>query len=147
MSRRFEWVPGYGGGDAALPRRQTSASAGYDLTAAAEAEVPPGGVALVPTGVRARMAPDEFLAIYPRSGLALRRGLVLANGVGIIDADYADNPDNGGHILLALRNLQPSPARIARGERIAQAIFQRFGVVDGDAAAGPRGGGFGSTGA
>ncbi len=146
MTRRFEILPEYMGRGVELPTRQTAHSAGYDLAAADEVTIPPGGVALVPTGLRAIMPTNEFLAIYIRSSLGLRRGLLPANGVGIIDADYAHNSDNGGHILLPLRNLGVEPARIARGERVAQAIFQPYGVVDDDLAHGGRRGGFGSTG-
>ena len=144
--RRFEVLPGYAQRGVRPPVRQTAGSAGYDLAAAEDAAVPAGGVGLVPTGLRVLLPPGEFLAVYARSGLASRRGLVLANGVGIIDADYAGNPENGGHILLAVRNLGTADAWIARGERIAQAIFQAHGLADDDAAGGNRRGGFGSTG-
>jgi dUTP pyrophosphatase len=144
--RRFEVLPEYRGRGVTLPRRQTPGSAGYDLAAAEDTIVPPGGTALVPTGLRAVFPPDEFLGVYVRSSVALRRGLALANGVGVIDADYARSA-NGGHILIAVRNLGTRPVRIARGERIAQGIFQRYAVADDDRPAGrARRGGFGSTG-
>ncbi len=146
MARRFEVLPEYAPRGVLPPRRQTAGSAGYDLAAAEAALIPPGGVAVVPTGLRVRLPPGEFLAIYARSSLAVRRGLVLANGVGIVDADYADNPANGGHIQLALRNLGAEPVRVEAGERLAQGIFQAFARADGDDAAGDRSGGFGSTG-
>jgi len=79
------------------------------------------------------MGPGEFLALYVRSSLAVRRGLMLANGTGIVDQDYAGNPDNGGHILVALYNPGDAPVHVARGERVAQGIFQRFLVVDEEA--------------
>lgn len=147
MPRRFEVLDSYAARGVTPPRRQTGGAAGYDLAAAEDVTVPPGGVALVPTGLRVLLPPGEFLAIYARSSLALRSGLVLANGVGVIDADYAGNPDNGGHIHVALRNLGPAPARVARGERVAQAIFQPFALADGDRPGPARRGGFGSTGA
>lgn len=127
------------------PRRQTGRAAGYDLAAAEAVRLTPGEVAMVPTGLCVRLPPDEFLAIYVRSGVAVRRGVVLANGVAVIDADYIDSP-GGGHILIALRNVGDAVAEIGAGERIAQGIFQPFRLADGDAAAGARGGGFGSTG-
>jgi dUTP pyrophosphatase len=139
-------LPGYEG-RATPPSRRTPGSAGYDLAAAEDVVVPPRGVALVPTGLRAVMGPGEFLALYVRSSLAVRRGLMLANGTGIVDQDYAGNPDNGGHILVALYNPGDAPVHVARGERVAQGIFQRFLVVDEEAPpGGPREGGFGSTG-
>lgn len=141
--RRFEVLPDYPG--VTLPRRATPASAGYDLAAAEEAVIPQGAVALVPTGVRAWMPDGEFLAIYIRSSISAQRGLVLANGTGIIDADYAGNPQNGGHILVAIRNVGHGAVRLAKGERIAQAIFQGYLTTDDDAPGPARTGGFGST--
>jgi len=142
--RRFEVLPEHLG--VSLPRRATPASAGYDLAAAETVLVPPGSVALVPTGLRAWMPADEFLAIHLRSSVAVGRGLMLANGTGIIDADYAGNARNGGHILIAVRNVGPATVRLEAGERLAQGIFLRYQVTDGDEPGPERAGGFGSTG-
>jgi dUTP pyrophosphatase len=131
----------------ALPMRKTAQSAGYDLAAAADTVVEPGRVALVPTGLKAYMAPDEVLLLYIRSSLAVKRGLMLANGVGVVDADYADNPDNEGHIMVAVANIGREPVTLKQGERIAQGIFTRYLTVENDEATGDRTGGFGSTGA
>jgi dUTP pyrophosphatase len=108
--------------------------------------IEPGKVALVPTGLKAYMEADEVLLLYIRSGLAAKRSLMLANGVGVIDADYADNPDNEGHILVAIANLGPAAVTIAAGERVAQGIFMKYFTTADDAAGGDRLGGFGSTG-
>lgn len=143
-SRRFAVVAGW---SVPLPVRKTAQSAGYDLAAAADTVVEPGRVALVPTGLKAYMAPDEVLLLYIRSSLAVKRGLMLANGVGVVDADYADNPDNEGHIMVAVANIGQTPVTIALGERIAQGIFTRYLTVEHDEATGDRTGGFGSTGA
>jgi dUTP pyrophosphatase len=146
MPRRFEVLPGYAERGVTPPQRQTAGAAGYDIAAAEDVTVPPGGVAVVPTGLRVLLPPGEFLALYARSSLAVRRGLTLANGVGIIDADYAGNPTNGGAIHVALRNLGAATVAIARGERIAQAVFQPFALAEDDAPGGAGAGGFGSTG-
>jgi len=144
LTRRFAAVSAYAG-RVNLPVRKTGQSAGYDLEAAEPVCIEPGAVALVPTGLKVYMEPGEALLVYVRSSLAVGRGLMLANGVGVIDADYADNPENEGHIMIALYNFGPAPAQIARGERIAQGIFTRFLTTADDAAAGARVGGFGST--
>lgn len=144
--RRFAPVSSYAG-KVELPQRKTARSAGYDLAAAAAVVVEPGRVALVPTGLKAYMGPDEVLLLTLRSSLAVKRGLMLANGVGVIDSDYADNPDNEGQILVALANAGAAPVTISAGERIAQGIFVTYLTTDDDAAAGDRQGGFGSTGA
>lgn len=141
--RRFEILPEYP--DAVLPRRATSAAAGYDLAAAADVLVAPGCVALIPSGVRAWMPEDEFLAIHIRSSVAIQRGLVLANGTGIIDADYAGSAGNGGHIVMAVRNLGSAPVQVRRGERIAQGLFLRYQTTGDDTPGPGRVGGLGST--
>lgn len=143
--RRFAPVTGYEG-RATLPQRKTAGSAGYDLAAAADTVVEPGRVTLVPTGLKAYMAQDEVLLLTIRSSLAAKRGLLLANGVGVIDSDYADNPDNEGHILVALANYGGQPVAIAAGDRIAQGIFIHYLTTADDTAGGARHGGFGSTG-
>ncbi len=143
--RRFAPVRAYEG-RVRLPQRKTRHSAGYDLEAAEEVTVQPGQVALVPTGLKAYMGEGEVLLLAVRSSLAVKRRLALANGIGVIDADYADNPDNEGHILVALVNLGTEPVTIARGERVAQGIFVNYLTVAGDQPGGQRVGGIGSTG-
>lgn len=143
--RKFAPVTAYAG-RVELPVRKTAASAGYDLAAAEEVTVPPGEVRLIPTGLKAYMQEGEVLLLAIRSSLAAKRGLGLANGIGVIDADYADNPDNEGHILVAVRNHSAAPVTVAQGERIAQGIFVPFLITADDQAAGSRSGGFGSTG-
>lgn len=132
--------------DISLPERATPGSAGYDLAAAADCTIAPGAIGLVPTGLKVYLEPGEFLLIAARSSLALRRSLMLANGVGVIDADYADNPENEGHIQVALWNAGAHAQHIPKGERVAQAIFFSYLTVDSDQPGGRRTGGFGSTG-
>lgn len=142
----FEWAPGFDATGLRLPVRQTTLSAGYDLAAGEDAEIAPREIRLVRTGVRALLERGQFLALYARSSLALKRGLLLSNGVGVIDADYYGNPDNGGEIFVPLWNLGPATAFLVRGERVAQAVFTRFDVVSGELPPGGRRlGGFGST--
>ncbi len=74
-----------------MPTRKTAFSAGYDLQAAENVLVSDKKVSLVPTGLKAFMLPDEVLMIYIRSSLAVKYGVTLANGVGVIDADYKDH--------------------------------------------------------
>jgi dUTP pyrophosphatase len=133
--------------DLAPPLYASDGAAGADLRAALDAPltIPPGGRALVPTGLVLEI-PEGFEGqVRARSGLALRKGLALANGVGTIDADYR------GEVGVALVNLGAEPVTIARGERIAQLVVApvaraSFAAVV-DLAASARGaGGFGSTG-
>ena len=144
-TRGFEIVSKYQGRGIDLPQRKTAASAGYDLQAARTVVVEPGQLA---TGLKAYMQSDEVLTIHIRSSMAIKRGLMLANHVGIVDADYYNNEENEGHIFIALWNRGKAAVTIEGGERIAQGIFMKYLAVDGDeAGAGEvRKGGFGSTG-
>lgn len=147
--RGFEIVAAYRGKNVRLPQRKTGASAGYDIEAAEDVALPPRAVGLVPTGLKAYMRPNEYLGIHVRSGFSLRNAVSLINGQGVIDADYYDNPENEGHIVIAMYNHGAQPLEIARGTRVAQGVFYQYLTVDGDAAGegAPRCGGLGSTGA
>ena len=105
-------------------------------------------MALIPTGLKAYMQPDEYLAIHIRSSLAVKQRLVLANSQGIIDADYYNNADNEGHILIALLNGGSQDVAVSAGMRIAQGIFCKYLLTDRDELTGKeeRTGGIGSTG-
>ena len=147
-TRGFEIVSMYQTTGIHLPERKTGASTGYDFAAAEMVEIASGECALVPTGVKAYMQPDEVLLIYIRSSTALRKRLMLMNSVGVIDADYYGNAENEGHIYIPLYNYGKETVFIEAGERIAQGIFTSYLTVDGDAAGrgAARAGGFGSTG-
>ena len=146
--RYFEWVPGLDHQKLQLPIRQTAGSAGYDLFSSNDVAIAPNEIKLVPTGVRVKLPEGEFLAVYARSSLALKHHLLLANGVGVVDADYYDNPDNGGEIFVPLWNAGLELVVLPRGERIAQGIFTQFLISAADEITntGQRQGGFGSTG-
>ena len=146
--RGFEIVSNWQAKGINIPVRKTAASAGYDLAAAATITIAPQEIVLIPTGLKAYMQDDEVLEIYIRSSLAIKKQLRLANNVGIIDADYYDNESNEGHIILAMYNFGKETVTLKQGERIAQGIFKKYLLTDGDnAGAGDkRQGGFGSTG-
>lgn len=100
---------------------------------------------LVPTGIKAYMQTDEFLQLANRSSNPLKRFLLLANGVGVIDADYYNNPDNEGHIMFQFVNFGVTDVTIKKGERIGQGIFLPFLKADQDETISTRTGGFGSS--
>ena len=100
---------------------------------------------LVSTGVKCYLDPGTYLELSVRSSTPLKYWLILANSVGIIDADYADNPDNEGEIFLQLINLSPVPIQLHKGDIIGQGIIKKFEITDDDNATGDRIGGFGST--
>lgn len=119
-------------GDLLLPRRATTHSAGYDVYAPWKFELNPGESIKLPLGFKAYMEKDEFLAFYPRSSLGFKFFLRLANTIGIGDFDFYDNPGNEGHYFLKLRNEGEIPVVIEKGDAIAQAIFQKYLLIDGD---------------
>lgn len=145
-NRGFEVISSFKDKQINLPVRKTARSAGYDLEAAERVSIEPGTLGLVATGLKAYMQPDEYLGIHIRSSLGIKRQLLLANSQGIIDADYYNNSNNEGHIIIALRNMGNETVTINKGDRIAQGIFYRYLTVDDDYAEGVRSGGFGSTG-
>lgn len=100
---------------------------------------------LVPTGIKCEVPEDMYLELSVRSSCPLKHWLILANGVGIIDADYYNNPDNEGHIFFQIINLSPFDIILKKGDAIGQGIFKKYYVTDNDAADGFRAGGFGST--
>lgn len=147
--RGFEIAKGFEDKQINLPIRKTKYSAGYDIEAAEDTVIPSfkKGMAptLIKTGIKAYMQDDEFLALYNRSSNPKKKGLILANSVGIIDKDYYENPDNDGHIMFAFYNIKEEDVVIKKGEAIGQGIFQKFFAIDNDSAEGERVGGFGST--
>lgn len=100
---------------------------------------------LVPTGVKCQIPEDMYLELSVRSSCPLKYWLILANGVGIIDSDYYNNPDNEGHIFFQIINLAPFPIHLKKGDIIGQGILKKYYTTDDDAAQGERTGGFGST--
>ena len=100
---------------------------------------------LVSTGMKCKLDQGTFLQLSVRSSTPLKHWLMLANGVGIIDADYYNNPDNEGEIFLQIYNLSPFNIQIKKGEAIGQGIILPFGITEDDIVMGDRTGGFGST--
>ena len=135
------------GEDLELPSYATPGAAGFDLRAAVSTElvVAPGGRTLVPTGIAVAI-PDGYEGqVRMRSGLALKKGLILPNAPGTIDSDYR------GELCVVVANIGAEPVVIVRGDRIAQlvvspvvrAALERVGELP---ATGRSSGGFGSTG-
>lgn len=133
--------------DTVLPKRKTAKSAGYDFVLPCDVRLNPRSVsAIIPTNVKAFMPDDEVLMLYIRSSIGIKHHVTLANGTGIIDADYFSNPDNDGNIGICLQNNSDEIVSFKKGERIMQGIFVKYAVCDGDDTNEVRKGGFGSTG-
>ena len=170
--RGFEIAKGFEDKNINLPKRSTKNSAGYDFEVEQDTTIKslPQTLAkqifkfligkeewdkelvikslkpsLVSTGVKSYMMDDEVLYLYNRSSNPLKKLLILANGVGVIDSDYYENKDNDGHIMFQFINLLPFDITLKKGEKIGQGVFSKFLKTDSDNANGSRVGGFGST--
>jgi dUTP pyrophosphatase len=131
---------------AALPRYESAGAAGFDLSASQDTTVQPGEVTLVPTGLAIEVPPGSFLGIFARSSTPLKRGLMVANGVGVVDPDYCGPEDE---VKIEVYNFTARPVHIKAGDRIAQGIVVPSMRVEWDEAAELRAdsrGGFGATG-
>lgn len=153
MLRRFEYVnrvkstgyetkePGF-----ELPKRSTKNSCGYDFINPETVTINPSEIKYVKTGVKAYFLPDEMLILANRSSNPKKKGLILVNGIGIVECDYADSDENEGELAFAFMNITNKPVTIEKGEKLGQGIFVKFLTTDDDNAEGKRCGGWGSTG-
>lgn len=128
-----------------LPGYETPGAAAFDLAASEDAIVPPGEVRLVRTGLVIEVPAGMFLGVFARSSTPLRRGLMVANGVGVVDPDYCGPEDE---VKIAVMNFTKAPVEIRAGDRIAQGILLAAPRVSWEEASAFRAdsrGGFGST--
>lgn len=129
-----------------LPTYGTDEAAGFDLAAAHDLEIAPRQIALVRTGLVIEVPTGHFLGIFARSSTPLKRGLLVANGVGVVDPDYSGPTDE---IMIQVLNITDAPVHVAKGDRLAQGIVLPAPRVVwdevSDIRAGARGG-FGATG-
>ena len=129
-----------------LPEPATGQAAGFDLASAADIEIPPRSIRLVGTGLVIAVPEGHFLGIFARSSTPLKRGLMVANGVGVVDADYC-GPDD--EVKIQLLNFTDATIQVRTGDRLAQGIVLPAPRVDWDEVTEmnvPTRGGFGSTG-
>ena len=135
--------------DIKLPERSTKFSAGYDFYAIEDILVPgKGAITYVKTGVKAKLAEDEFLMLCNRSSNPKKKELVSINGVGVVDSDYYGNPDNDGEIGFEFYNISDEDVVIKKGEKVGQGLIVEFIKTENDYASNlgaTRTGGWGST--
>lgn len=130
-----------------LPTRADNGSAGYDFYSPEDVVIAPCEMKVVETYIKASMEADEVLMLFVRSSVGIKRHLCLANGTGIIDSTYYDNPDNEGNIMVAVYNYGDEVQEIKKGERFAQGIFLKYLTTDSDSPLNAqRLGGIGSSG-
>lgn len=131
--------------DARLPRYETDGSAAFDLASVADVTIAPGKIALLPTGLVIRVPLRMFLGIFARSSAPVKRGLMIANGVGVIDPDYCGATDE---VKIAVLNITDEVVHVRAGDRLAQGIFLQAPRVEWveDVPRETSRGGFGATG-
>lgn len=135
--------------DIKLPERSTLNSAGYDFFAIENIIFNPKTITRVFTGVKCELMPNQVLILANRSSNPSKKGLVLLNGIGVIDADYYGNPDNDGETAFEFYNMLDEVVEIKKGEKLGQGLILKFDKVEDDYISDPyktRSGGFGSTG-
>ena len=171
---RFETVSRFAeDAEMLMPKRGTAASAGYDFVVAEDIVIPSYldmfnnweydyrkytleemasmtketkvKPTLVSTGVKCWLPKDMYLELSVRSSTPLKHWLIMANSIGIIDADYYNNPNNEGEIFFQMINLSPFPIQLRKGDKIGQGILKEYFKAANDNAEGSRLGGFGST--
>ena len=131
--------------DIKMPVRATKHSVCYDCYSPISVDIAPGDTELIFTNVKAYCNTDEGFILASTSGLGTR-GIILANGIGIIESDYADNESNDGNIGFMLHNIGKNTYHVNVGDKIGQIFFFKFLSVDDDEEITTiRKGGFGST--
>lgn len=130
-----------------LPQYETSGAVGFDLLVREDTEVPPHGLALAPNNIIVETPPGYMLMLASRSSTPRKKGLMLGNGIGVVDLDYC-GPDD--EVKSLLHNFTDHSVIVKRGEKVSQALFVRVDRFDFDEASDIQNkktrGGFGSTG-
>ena len=143
--RKFEICKGFES-TAIMPNRSTKFSAGYDFYAAEDCVFNPKEVKIVHTGIKTMMSNNEVLLLHIRSSMAMK-GLMLGNGVGVVDSDYYNNKDNEGEIGFIVYNSTDNVQEIKKGQKFGQGIFMEYKIAYNETTTDEiREGGFGSTG-
>lgn len=115
-----------------LPTRNDRGSSGYDFYAPKDIVIYPHEGTKFATNIKATMEEDEVLMLYVRSSIGIKKGLTLANGTGVIDSSYYNNPDNEGNIMGVLYNNTDKMQVVKAGERVMQGVFMKYLVTDDD---------------
>lgn len=118
--------------DIIIPQRKTRWSAGYDFHSPYTFSLAPGESALIETGIKIELNPNQVLLFFPRSSMGFKYFMRIANTIPVVDADYFGNPDNEGHIFIKIRNEGDKPMDIHRGEAFVQGVINEYCIVDED---------------
>lgn len=145
-SQLMEDCPTVSSDDIIKPKRATKYSAGYDFYAPYDITLMPGTSVKIPTGIKVSLNDNNVLLMVPRSSLGFKYKLKLDNTVGVIDADYYNNPKNEGHIWVSMTNMSPDRVlQVKKGEAFCQGIIVNYCITVDDSVETERIGGMGST--
>lgn len=115
-----------------LPKRDSDATAGYDIYLLNDIKLEPNQIIKIPTGLKCKFEKDVVLLFIVRSSMGFKYNIRLCNQVGVIDSDYFNNPDNEGHMWLRIQNEGDKTVEFKQGEAIAQGIFLKYLTTDDD---------------
>ncbi len=115
-----------------IPQRDSTSTAGYDLHLLSDISLAPGEIIKIPTGLKSRFQPDEMLLLIVRSGTGFKYNIRLCNQVGVIDADYYNNPDNEGHLWIKIQNEDTVEHNFKKSDALVQGIFVKYLTTDSD---------------
>lgn len=115
-----------------LPKRDSKRTAAYDIYLLEELTIAPGETKKIPTGLKSYFEDDEVLLLIVRSSMGFKYNIRLCNQVGIIDADYYDNPSNEGHMWIRIQNESDETIVLPAGEAIVQGLFLKYLTTDDD---------------
>lgn len=125
-----------------LPTRSTKNSAGYDFFNPKNIICKSHKITMIPTGIKAQFPEDEMLLLFNRSSNPKKKGLIILNGVGVVDSDYYNNTDNEGEMAFVFYNMLEEDVTLLAGEKLGQGVFVKYAKTDDDMAEGERIGGF-----
>ena len=131
---------------AIAPNKSHYNDSGFDLYADEDVTIQPGKAVFQYTDLKCKLNRDEVLLLFVRSSIGIKQHLMLANGTGVIDADYYGNADNDGNIGLTLYNYGTETVELKAGEKIMQGVIVDYKISENDCVTTGRYGGFGSTG-
>ena len=109
-----------------IPKRDSEATAGYDICILKDIEIKPNEILKIPTGLKSYFEKDEVLFLVVRSSMGFKYNIRLCNQIGIVDSDYYNNKDNEGHIWLKIQNEGIETVNLKKGEAIVQGIFVKY---------------------
>lgn len=115
-----------------IPKRETKHAAGYDFFAIYDYTVKPGEIAMIPTGIKVAMEPDDVLILCDRSSMGFKYNIRFVNQIGVVDADYYGNSQNEGHMWIKIQNEGNIDYVVKKGDKMCQGMFFKYLLTEDD---------------